>query len=130
MDMSVLSERIVSLMRDVLVTAYIDDTVEQVERIMDRHRLSFVLVVDSGRFCFGIIRRRDLHRFHDSGLNPRASHAWEVCTSRMIDVSPDTPIEEAAEMLRKRNAPVVVTDHGILRGIVSARDFVTYAIAS
>lgn len=118
-------QRIATLMQDAVITVDIDDTVEQVERILAEHHFSFVLVVDARRFCCGIIRRRDIRRFHARGKNPRACHAWEICTPRLIDVSPDTSIAEAAGLMARKHIPhIVVTEHGILQGLVTANDFV------
>lgn len=120
-----LGQRIATLMQDAVVTVDIDDTVEQVERVLAEHHFSFVLVVDSRRFCCGIIRRRDIRRFHARHQNPKACHAWEICTPHLIDVSPDTSIAEAAGLMARKHIPhIVVTDRGILKGLVTASDFV------
>ena len=59
------------------------------------------------------------------GKDPKAVKAWEICTYRPIEVTPDTPAIEVAElMLTHQVHHVVVMDNEALMGIVSALDFV------
>ena len=118
-------QRIATLMQDALITVDADDTVEHVKRVLAENQLNFVLVVDTRRFCCGIIHRRDVREFHASQRNARACYAWEICTPHLIDVSPDTSIAEAASLVARRRIPeIVVTEDGILKGLVTANDFV------
>lgn len=101
------------------------DSVEKVEELMHRHRLSSVPVVDSRNAIFGVISTGDLLRFHERHGNPKTVQAWELCTYHPIEVNPATPaIDVARAMIKHRVHHVAVTDSGTLVGYVSALDFV------
>jgi CBS domain-containing protein len=102
-----------------------DDSVEKVEELMNRHRLSSVPVVDARGAVFGILSNSDLLRFREKGGNPKVVKAWELCTFHPIEVSPSTPaLEVARTMVQHRVHHVVVTENGKMVGFVSSLDFV------
>jgi len=114
-----------SLMEKYITTVDINDTVDKVEELLDSHKLSCVPVVDSKGGCFGVISAPDLVHFHAIRKNPRAVRAWEVCTHKIIEVSPDISVKEAAELMVKNKVHhIVITENEIIRGIVSSIDIV------
>lgn len=102
-----------------------DDTVEEVEAMMKSHRISSAPVYDTDGAILGIITATDLVKFHSVGKDPKSVKAWEICTYRPVEVTPDTPLEEVADlMLTHRIHHVVVMENEKMKGIVSALDFV------
>lgn len=102
-----------------------DDTVEQVEALMQSHRISSAPVYDTDGAVLGIVTGTDLVKFHATGRDPTVAKAWEICTYRPIEVRPETSISEVAELMLVHNIHhVVVMDRGALQGIVSSLDFV------
>ncbi len=102
-----------------------EDTVEKVDTMLTSHKLSAVPVVDAKGVIFGIISSLDLLHFQGAKKNPKAVRAWELCTYRPIAVSPETPVVEVAKlMIKNRIHHILITENGMLRGIVSALDFV------
>lgn len=102
-----------------------NDSLQRVEELMSRHRLSSVPVVDERGGIFGIISSADLLRFREGRGNPKAAHAWELCTYRPIEVGASaSALEVARLMIKHRIHHVVVTEKHKVVGFVSALDFV------
>lgn len=113
------------LMNKHITTVDINDTVEQVEHVMRWHKSSFALVTDSTQKCFGVISHSDIVHFYERGRNPKVERAWELCSHRVIAVSPDALATEAAAlMLKNKIHHIVVIENKAIKGIVTADDFV------
>lgn len=120
-----MSEQISSIMQKIVMPVSMDDTIADVETMMDTHRISAAPVYDVDGAVLGIITVSDIARFQGLGKDPKSSKAWEICTYRPVEVQPDTPISEVAElMLTRKIHHVVVMENHALKGIVSALDFV------
>jgi len=120
-----MSQSISSFMEKSIITVDLEDTVEHVEEILDSHELSCVPVVDSMGECFGVISATDLVHFNNSHKNPKAEHAWEVCTHKVIEVSPDISIKEASELMVNNNVHhLMVIDNNVIKGVVSSIDII------
>lgn len=119
-------ERSISrIMRKTVRTVWSEDTVEKVDAFLGAHGLSSVPVVDGKGAVFGIISAGDLVRFHAAKKNAKAVRAWELCTYKPVEVGPATPEREVAQlMLKKKIHHVLVTERGVLKGVVSSLDFV------
>ena len=80
-------------------------------------------VVMQGRFLAGIITERDVLRSAASGEDLREARVADWMTPDPQSVSPDTSVEEAAEIMLKhgfRHLPVV--EGRTVCGVVSLRD--------
>ncbi len=80
-------------------------------------------IVMQGRFLAGILTERDVLRAAASGEDLRAACVSDWMTPDPQSASPDTPVEEAAEIMLKngfRHLPVV--DGRAVCGVVSLRD--------
>lgn len=108
-----------------IITVDLDDTAEHVEEILDSHKLSCVPVIDSEGKCFGVISATDFVHFYIAHKNPKVEHAWEVCTHKIIEVSPDISVIEASELMVKNKIHhLVVTENNAIKGIVSSIDLI------
>jgi CBS domain-containing protein len=106
-----------------VITVKLNDTVETVEKILDSHQLSCVPVINTQGECFGVISAPDLVHFHNARKNPIAERAWEMCTHKIIEVSSDISVREAAELMVKNNIHhLVVIEEGSIKGIISSID--------
>ena len=113
------------IMTKTVQTANTEDTVERIEELLNLHGLSSVPVVDSKGMLFGIISTSDLLHFRSTGKNPKAAHAWEICTYKPIEVSSTTPVGEVAKLMVKNKIHhVVVSENKLIKGFVSSLDFV------
>jgi CBS domain-containing protein len=80
-------------------------------------------VVMQGRFLAGILTERDVLRSAASGEDLRAARVSDWMTPDPQSVSPDTPVEEAAEiMLRNGFRHLPVVEGKTVCGVVSLRD--------
>jgi CBS domain-containing protein len=80
-------------------------------------------IVMQGRFLAGILTERDVLRSAASGEDLRAARVSDWMTPDPQSADPDTPVEEAAEIMLKhgfRHLPVM--DGRAVCGVVSLRD--------
>lgn len=114
-----------SLMSSPVSTVGMDETVEAIESLMTRKRISWVPVIGPDGATIGVITSSDLLQFHLRKQDPATVQAWLVCSYKPITVDAATSVVEVARlMLERRIHHVVVTQHGFMVGVVSALDFV------
>jgi acetoin utilization protein AcuB len=102
-----------------------DDTIAEVEQLMDEHHIRHIPVQQDGRVV-GIISERDIYRLLEQFL-PRGQkeqiRARDIMIAEPYVVSFDVPLNEVAlEMARRHIGSVIVLHHEKLAGIVSATD--------
>jgi CBS domain-containing protein len=106
-----------------LVAAPADATVADAARLMQRHRVGALLVVDGKRLT-GIFTERDaLFRVIAEGRDPQATLIGEVMTRDPQAIAPDRPFGHALHMMFEggfRHVPVI--ENGQAVGVVSSRD--------
>lgn len=111
------------------VTLDVRATVADAARLMDRERVSSVLLVEgdggAGRAPLGILTDRDLRgRVLAAGLGP-AVPAREVMTSPVESVDGSLPVSEALlVMLRRGRHHLPVTERGAVIGVVTHSDLI------
>lgn len=123
----ILMDRPISLlMNRHITTVDINDTIDTVEKKMDANKLSCcALVVDLKQSCFGVITYPDIVHFYERGKNPKTERAWELCTHKVIAVSPNTSARETAIlMLKNKIHHIVILENQLIKGVVSSMDFV------
>tara|TARA_B100001057_G_scaffold306107_1_gene306278 strand:- start:7790 stop:8221 length:432 start_codon:yes stop_codon:yes gene_type:complete len=106
------------------------ETVRDAVKTMDFNRIGALVVQRAVGACNGIFTERDVMRAlatRDAPIldDPIKKHL----TERPQTISPDTPVEEAMEIMTKRrfrHLPVMQNDQ--LSGIVSIGDLVNYRI--
>lgn len=120
-----MSEPISSIMHSIVIQVSMDDTVETVETLMKSRHVSSAPVYDGDGAILGIVTATDLVKLHAMGKDPKTVKAWEICTYRPVEVTPDTSLAEVAElMLEHKIHHVVVMENEVMQGIVSSLDFV------
>jgi CBS domain-containing protein len=111
------------VMTEAPVTLPASSTLEEAARAMRDHDVGSVLVMDGDRVR-GIATDRDLAvRGLAEGRDPRQTRLGEICSDRLVSVSPNEPVERAVELVRRyavRRLPVI--DDGRPVGIVSLGD--------
>jgi len=107
--------------------------------LMETNHFRHVPVVDESGRLLGLISHRDVLRSQEGSLSGAPSNeqahmnrwieARWVMTKEVRTVYPDTPALEAGLTLRSHGYGCVpVVEHGRLVGVLSASDFVDYAI--
>lgn len=98
-------------------------TVADAARLMKKHDVGALMIVDAGRLT-GIFTERDaLFRVIAEARDPRTTSVAEVMTSKPQTITPDKAVGHALLMMYEggfRHVPVV--EHGKPVGMVSARD--------
>lgn len=116
-----------------------EENLEHLAKGMQRFEFRHLPVIDEGKLV-GIVSQRDYLQASVSNLDPdyelkdaNLKHnifVAEVMKSPVISVQPDTPLTEAAQLLRKNHfgcLPVTELD-GTLVGIVTDYDFLGLAL--
>lgn len=105
------------------ITASKTTTVVDAARLMKRHNVGALLVVDGTRLI-GIFTERDaLFRLLAEGRNPAITRVAEVMTAQPQTIHPDEPFGSALRLMYEgkfRHLPVVEFDRPL--GMVSVRD--------
>ena len=105
------------------VTAAAGTTVSEAARLMKRHNIGAIMVVE-GEKLVGVFTERDaLFRVLAEGLNGDVTQLASVMTAHPQTISPEAGFTTALQMMhdgRYRHLPVV--DQGRVIGIVSVRD--------
>ncbi len=120
-----MDELLLSLMQTNVVTVSVDASIDEVEATLYTHQLTCVPVIDADGKCFGVISAVDLVYFHHLRRNSRSERAWEVCTHKVIDVSPHISIDAAAELMVAHGVHhLVAIENNSIKGIVSSLDLI------
>ena len=120
-----LTRHISEMMTKSVRSVRMEDSVQQVEEQMKLHQMPSMPVVDDKGKIFGMITTQNIDYFHEANKNPKAVRAWEICTYKPLEVHPDAPVKEVAQLMMKTGIHhMVVTRDGLLVGIVSSFDFV------
>jgi CBS domain-containing protein len=106
------------IMTTSVITVGDDTRVEDAARLLARHRISGLPVVNNTGALIGVVTEYDL-------LAKRGTTVADIMTRGVISVSPETSTEDVAHLLADRRVRrVPVLDSGRLVGIVSRSDLV------
>lgn len=117
------------LMNTRMVTTSPDDPVADAAAAMVKHRVGSALIMQ-GRFLAGILTERDVLRAAGSGSDLTSSPVSAWMTKDPEYASPQTTVEEAAQLMLLhgfRHLPVL--DGREVRGVVSLRDLAATRIS-
>lgn len=128
------------LMTRVVLSVNPEDTVEKVYDMMNERGIRHLLVTETDGDLVGLVSHRDLLRHSpiERAEVPvflvrevlRRTRVEEVMTSEVETASPDTPLNDAAEvMFRNKFGCLPVLDDSKLVGILTESDFVRYFCA-
>lgn len=123
-----------------LVTFFEEQTLPLADDVMRIHRFRHLPVIDNERRLVGLVTQRDLFRAQISALVGLTDDERRTCqagiqigrvmTRDVWTVHPDTLASHAGQTLldHKYGCLPVVDAHSVLRGIVTERDFLRFAI--
>ncbi|PTL36574.1 hypothetical protein CLG94_04305 [Candidatus Methylomirabilis limnetica] len=120
------------IMNRTLVTVDTHASLRQAQRILDRHNIRHLFVMD-GKRLVGIVTDRDLRKAAPSSKSPLTTSereefmdelkVVEVMSRKLIEASPSTTVREAAKvMVREKIGCLPVVDGNALVGIVTEID--------
>ena len=122
-----------------VVTVKPRDTLRTARRLMAEHRINQLPVVRNDKLV-GMVTDRDLRDAYPSSTQLYRSKkvdefadshtVEEVMTFNVIGVTPDTPLEEAAALLRRhRIGALPVVEKGKLVGILTRSDLLNFLLS-
>ena len=122
-----MDRQIKDIMQAVIKTVSMNDTIEKVQHTLTANNLSSTPVMDPNRGdCFGIMSAKDIVRLHDAKKNPKDVRAWEVCSHKIFEVSQETSIKEAAELMVSHDVHHLVVGNGkSMKGFISSLDLLS-----
>jgi len=91
--------------------------------VMNERRVGSVVVVENDK-AIGILTDRDvLQRMGKGRLNLKSTTVRGLMSEHLVEISPDTPVDEASTVMRSRNVKILpVTSEGRLVGILTSDD--------
>lgn len=116
------------LVRDIMsrppVTAKDTETIMTVSRLMAKHDIGCVLIVDKAGKPTGIITERDIvQRVASKNLLPSEMKVTEAMSKPIISIAPATSVNDAAKrMNQSKIRRLAVVDNGRLVGILTMKD--------
>jgi len=117
------------LMTTNITTADLNSSVTEIAKSMRDFNVGSIPVCDRNDNLVGIVTDRDIVLRNVAEGGRRKNKAQDVMSSKLITVTPDTHVHEAARIMAEnqiRRLPVV--ENGRLVGIVSIGDFATQNI--
>lgn len=119
--------KVKDVMSSQVVTVQQKDSAEHVGKLMEKHKIGSVVVVDQKGNPVGIITERDLvRRIVSKNLLPREVQAKTIMSSPIITTDSYMDISDAARRMSKLGIRrLVVLERGKLTGIVSDNDIVS-----
>lgn len=124
---------VAEIMTTKIITAKMDDTLEDIRKILAQNHCHHIPVVEDNRLV-GIVSDRDvlkaLSPYADtagadaSALNTLRRKAHQIMTRRVITISPEDSVEEAATMMLERsfNCMPVLERSGAVVGMITKTD--------
>lgn len=123
MDTSV---RIREVMSRDLITNSPDTTVVQVAKTMSVNRIGSVIITKNGK-NEGIVTERDIcYKVVAKGKDPSKTLAREIMSPKLVTISPDKTITDAANLMVKKGIRRLgVLEKGKVTGILTASDILS-----
>jgi CBS domain-containing protein len=118
-----MSQELRNIMIEKVRTARLDDTVQDIAVLMNKHQIGCVIIVDEEQ-PVGIVTERDImKRVVSKGITPNNLKVTDVMSKPLITASPCTPAGDAAKVMLKWNIKKLpVAEKGRLVGVVTLTD--------
>jgi len=110
-----------------VVTKSLDASVSEIAKLMKAKNIGSVIIVDKKGNPAGIVTERDIcYKVAAENKNAGKTKAKDIMTSKIIFISPEKSIEEAAKMMAKKSIRrLAVMEKGKLTGIITASDILS-----
>lgn len=113
-------------MKTPVVTVGKNEKIDKVAKLMEKHGIGSVVVLDAKKKPVGIITERDIViRVFARKVSPSKLKAADIMSAPLATISPDTGMNEAARSMNRLGVRrLAVMEGDKLVGIVSSRDIV------
>jgi CBS domain-containing protein len=113
-----------SIMKKDIVSVEADAPLIHAIKSMVEKNIGSVLVT-AGRSMVGIVTERDILKKLVLGNENTALKVGDLMSKPLLTIDSDAPIGEAADLMARRNIRrLLVTEHGIIQGIITERDVI------
>ncbi len=120
-------ESVASIMNPTPTSVPIDAKIDEILEVMVREGVGFLPVVYHDGTVYGVVTERDvLREFSDVNVDRKVE---EIMTRSLVTVEPEAPLKKAAELMVRhgfRRLPVVNAETGEIKGMISAKDYVSF----
>ncbi|MFH0849246.1 MAG: CBS domain-containing protein [archaeon] len=118
--------KIRDIMRKTIVTAADTDNIATACKLMDKHDVGSIIVVNKSKKPVGIVTERDVvKRVVAENLVPEKVKTSQVMSKPLMTVDPDIDIAEAMKRMKRFDIRrLVVIEKGEMVGVVSDKDIV------
>jgi CBS domain-containing protein len=118
-----LSQKLKNIMVENVRTARLEDTVQDIALLMNKHQIGCVIIVDEEQ-PVGIVTERDImKRVVSKGIAPQNLKVVDIMSKPLITASPSMPAGDAAKVMLKWNIKKLpVAEKGRLVGVVTLTD--------
>jgi|GEM_PF-4596895 len=107
----------------------LESNIADVQRFMDENNHTLVPIIDLDRHVFGVVSALDIIRFKNSGGSDLNTHAWEICSHKLITADINTaPTELARLFLLNDTHHILLTVRDQIRAIVSSMDLCRFLL--
>lgn len=105
-----------------------DATVKEAAGIMREHRIGSLVVISPSGAIGGIVTEHDiLANVVATGKDSASTKVSDIMTEKVVTVGPQQSLEDAADiMVKNRIKKLPVVERGVLVGIITASDLITY----
>lgn len=112
------------VMTSPVITVKESENIVKVAKLMDKHKIGCVIVIDRKGNPVGIITERDIiERVIAKGLAPSKTKASKIMSKPIATVDSSTVITEVAKKMKKMNIRrLAVMESGKLVGIITSKD--------
>jgi CBS domain-containing protein len=116
-----------SIMTKKLVTCTPSDTISNVQKLMIKHNISRVVIVDAKNKPVGIVTEEDIIDFLIEDKSKRGIEeikTEEVMTKKLVTATPKTAMTDIAKTMGEKriSSIIIVDDKGKLEGLVTKTD--------
>ncbi len=127
------------IMTTEVITIGMDDTLEQIQRLFEKHKFHHLLITEY-KELIGIISDRDILKEISPSVNTLSENnrsretlkkkAHQIMIRKPITVEPDTLVDDAANIMLKKNISClpVVSPSGNIQGVLSWKDILKFYI--
>jgi CBS domain-containing protein len=121
-----MSQKLKKIMIEKVKTARLDDTVQNIALLMNRHQIGCVIIVDDDNHPVGIITERDIiKRVICKAIHVEDAQITDVMSKPLVIASPDMRAGDAAKIMIEHNIKKMpVVNDGHLVGLVTLTDLV------
>jgi CBS domain-containing protein len=121
-----MSQKLKKIMIEKVKTARLDDTVQNIALLMNRHQIGCVIIVDDDNHPVGIITERDIiKRVICKAIHVEDARITDVMSKPLVIASPDMRAGDAAKIMIEHNIKKMpVVNDGHLVGLVTLTDLV------